>query len=151
MSHPHWEYFLSIEADLVHCGRYIEFSRDNYGAYSVEFARIIVAAGSEFDAVAKSLCGVIDSSTAPERITEYRPIITGKYPRFIDYKVHVPRFKLEFQPWLAWTSTAAPDWWSKGFNKIKHERDQHFREANLGNALLATTALLTGIPLCQYE
>ena len=34
---------------------------------------------------------------------------------------------------------------SKGYNKIKHERDKHFKEANLENAILATSGLLTGI------
>lgn len=145
MSHPHWEYFLSIEADLGQCARYVEFTQANYGTYSVEFARIIVAASSEFDAVAKSLCKQINPATNPERITEYFPIITGKYPKFIEYKIHIPRFKLELQPWKTWTSTGAPDWWSKGYNKIKHERDQHFSEANLENAIHATAGLLIGI------
>ena len=145
MSHPHWEYFLSIEADLAQCARYVEFNPDNLHTYSVEFARIIVAAGAEFDAVAKRLCRVIDSTKNPERINEYHPIITGKFPKFIDYRIHIPRFKLEVQPWKTWTSTAAPDWWSKSYNKIKHNRDEHFREAHLENAIHATAGLMTGI------
>ena len=145
MSYPHWEYFLSIEADLAACARYVEFNQDNLGSYSVEFARVIVASGAEFDAVAKRLCAVIAPTAKPERITEYYPIIIGKYPKFVDHIVHVARFKMELRPWKSWTQSAAPDWWSKSYNKIKHERDTHFREANLANALDATAGLLLGI------
>jgi hypothetical protein len=145
MNLPHWEYFLSIEADLSECTRYVEFHPDNYNTYSVEFARIIVAASAEFDAVAKALCKIIEPEAHPERISEYFPRINGKYPRFVDYKIHLPRFKIELQPWKDWTATSSPDWWSKGYNKIKHDRDKYFAAASLFNALSATTALLTGI------
>lgn len=145
MSYPHWEYFLSIEADLAECARYVEFNRDNLATYSVEFARVIVASGAEFDTVAKHLCASIDPTKKPERINEYYPIITGKYPRFVDHIVHISRFKIELKPWQSWTASAAPDWWSKSYNKIKHERDQYFLEANLGNAMNATAGLLLGI------
>lgn len=144
MSYPHWEYFLSIEADLTQCARYVEFTQDNFRAYSVEFARIIVAAASEFDAVAKSLCKAIDPAQTPEKITEYYPIITGRFPRFVEYKIRIPRFKIEVQPWTAWASASAPDWW-RSYNNIKHDREQRFREANLENAINATAGLLTGI------
>ena len=145
MSPPHWEYFLSIEADLAQCTRYVQFCPENYRTFSVEFARVIVAASAEFDAVAKGLCGAIDGNAQPESITEYQSIIVGKYPRFPEYKIHIPRFKLEFQPWIEWTQSNSPDWWSKGYNKIKHHRDQHFASANLHNAILATAGLLAGI------
>jgi len=62
MSLPHWEYFLSIETDLTQGMRYVEFAPENYATFSVEFARIIVAASAEFDAVAKALCNAIDKN-----------------------------------------------------------------------------------------
>lgn len=145
MSQPHWEYFLSIEADLTRCTRYVEFAPDNFKTYSVEFARIIVASAAEFDGVAKELCKIIDPIKTPQRINEYNPIIAGKYAKFIDYKIHIPRFKIEVQPWKNWTATVSPDWWSKSYNKIKHDRDQNFRDANLENAINATAGLLAGI------
>ena len=145
MSPPHWEYFLSIEADLAECTRYVEFCPENYNTFSVEFARLIVAAAAEFDSVAKLLCTAIDGTAKPENIIEYQPIIVGRYPRFLEFKIDIPRFKLEFEPWSEWTSSNSPDWWSKGYNKIKHQRDQHFASANLHNAILAAAGLLTGI------
>ena len=145
MSLPHWEYFLSIEADLANCMRYVEFAPENFAAFSVEFARIIVAASAEFDAVAKGLCKSINEKAKPENINEYHPIIVGRYPKFPQYKIHIPRLKVEIEPWRTWTAEASPDWWSKGYNKIKHERDQYFANANLRNAIDATAGLLAGI------
>jgi hypothetical protein len=145
MSLQHWEYFLSIEAALADCTRYVEFVPENYPTFSVEFARIIVAASAEFDAVAKGLCKAIDQNSNPNNIIEYHPIIAERYPKFLQYKVQIPRFRLELEPWKEWTAAASPDWWSKGYNKIKHERDQYFANANLKNAIYATAGLLTGI------
>jgi hypothetical protein len=145
VSYPHWEYFLSIEADLADAARYVEFHEDNKDTYSVKFARVIVASGAEFGAVANRLCALIDPSKTPDRINQYCPIIIKKYPKFVDHIVHIPRFKLELKPWQTWTASAAPDWWSKSYNNIKHKRDQHFHEANLDNAMDATAGLLLGM------
>lgn len=142
----HWEYFLSIETDLADCARYVDFCEDNYATHSIEFARILMAAGAEFDAVAKKLCTALRSvEKVPGTLAEYRPIICDRYPRFCEYRVIVPRYHLSIVPWLDWSPTAAPAWWSKGYNKMKHERHEYFRNANLGNALSAVSALFTGL------
>jgi hypothetical protein len=117
MSFPNWEYFLSIEADLARCTRYVEFVPENSATFSVEFARIIVAASAEFDAVAKGLCKAISENAKPENINDYQPIIVGRYPKFPKYKIHIPRLKLELEPWKEWTPAASPDWWSKGYKQ----------------------------------
>ena len=79
-----------------------------------------MAASAEFDAVGKGLCKAIDQNMNPDRVNEYYPIVAGKYPKFALYKIHIPRLKLELEPWKQWTPVASPDWWSKGYNKIKH-------------------------------
>lgn len=145
MSLPHWEYFLAIESDLENCTKYVEFCYENYETYSIEFARIIMASCSEFDTVIKLTCKSIASSEKPRKILEYYPIITSKYPNFILYKMLIPRYKICLQPWKDWSETKSPNWWSKGYNKIKHERDKYFWEANLYNALNAVGGLLCGI------
>jgi hypothetical protein len=150
MTLPHWEYFLSIEADLERCSRFVEFSPNNYKTNSIEFARIIMAAASEFDTVAKLLCSCIDPSQTPNSINFYHPIIISKYPRFVEFEILMSRYKLTFIPWNNWQVGNSPNWWSKGYNKIKHERDQYFHEANLENAILATCGLLAGI-LYYYD
>ncbi len=130
---------------MAKCARYVEFAPGNYHAYSVEFARVIVAAASEFDGVVKELCKIIDSSKSPSNINAYRPIVVGRYPRLIYHIIHIPRFRLQTQPWKDWQQTKSPDWWSKGYNKIKHDRDSNFEHANLRNAIDAVAGLLVGI------
>jgi len=145
MSLPFWDYFLSIEADLEKCSRFVHFSEDNYETYSIEFARIIMASSSEFDTVIKLICNSIDASRKPDNMPAYYPILHSKYPKFTTFEVNVPRYKLTLYPWKEWTVNQRPDWWSKGYNKIKHERDQYFEKANLFNALSSVSGLLCGI------
>ena len=141
MSLPHWEYFLAIESDLEKCSRYVEFCQDNDSTYSLEFARIIMASCSETDTIIKLLCKAIDPGKRPDNILEYFPVLSSKYPKFTTFEIFIPRFKIRLHPWKDWTETKSPDWWSKAYNKIKHERDKFFKEANLTNTLNAVSGL----------
>ena len=62
----------------------------------------------------------------------------------------IPRYKICLQPWKEWSEKKSPYWWSKGYNKIKHERDKYFKEANLYNALNAVGGLLYYYKECFY-
>jgi len=145
MSPKYWEYFKTIEADLQSAGRFVDFNPSNYSTFSAEFARILMAAGSEIDNVMKDLCKKIDSSKNPQKIPQYYPIVTGKYLRFCEMVLSIPRFGLTAKPWAGWTQDSSPCWWKNGFNKIKHERDLHYSAANLENCINAVAALLVVI------
>src|SRR4029453_3009547 len=47
VSLPHWNYFLAIENDIGRIGRYIELTRANFTTYSIETARLLMAATQE--------------------------------------------------------------------------------------------------------
>ena len=53
----------------------------------------------------------------------------------------MPRYGLTLTPWDEWASVNNPFWWHS-YNNVKHERDTHFHEATLKNALNALGALL---------
>lgn len=55
----------------------------------------------------------------------------------------IPRYGLQRVPWCAWASGSNknPDWW-RSYNRVKHERNAHFQEATLENAIDAMGALL---------
>ena len=142
MDQARWEYFRTIEDDLAAAARYVEFCEDNYGCHSVHFARVILAAGSEVDSVAKALCRRIDPSSRADNILKYHGVISSRYSRMGEVRVTVPSRRLELRPWAGWTSAASADWWRNGFTAIKHDRTDSFRAANLRNALLSTSALL---------
>ena len=61
--HPHWQYFLAIEADMENTTRYVQPTGDNFKTYSIEFASILLSAGSEIDVVAQ----VLSKASASER------------------------------------------------------------------------------------
>lgn len=144
MAHPHWEYFLAIEDDLVKCSRFIEFNENNYDAYSIEFARILLASASEFDVVAKMICEEIKPNGNPSNIDQYRDFITDQFPEFYTIEIKIPRYALSFSPWKVWGGDNNPDWWNS-YNKVKHQRNNHFSDATLENALLATSGLMCGL------
>ena len=139
--HPHWEYFLALEADLMTCARFVEPATENFDTYSLEFARLLLSCSSEIDVVAKMLCGELDSATSVGNINQYRELITQHRPRFAEFEINVPRFGLSFTPWHDWSSSVNPAWW-RSYNNVKHERNVNFQQANLKNTLEAMCALL---------
>lgn len=141
MAFIHWEYFLTLDDDLERVSRYIEFVPENFGTHSVEFTRLMLAAGSEIDVVAKSVCRALNPSKTFENIDQYRNEILTRYPGFVTLKVTIPRYNLNFDPWATWGNGQNPLWWHS-YNDVKHYRDVHYREANLENTLNAVSGLL---------
>jgi hypothetical protein len=138
--YPHWQYFLAIESDVEITTRYIQPTRDNFNTYSIEFARILLSAGSEIDVVAQVLCRKLDGQSGADNIEKYREQITAKYPLLPTMRVIVPRYGFYLEPWRDWERGKTPLWW-RSYNKVKHERDAHFSDANLQNTLLAVAGL----------
>jgi hypothetical protein len=95
----YWSFFATIDEDLHHFSRFVEFSEDNYKTYSAHLVRLYLAIGSEIDVVAKLLCRQIDSQKRPERINQYRPVITGRYPKLQDLQIHVRGTSITLTPW----------------------------------------------------
>lgn len=136
----HWNYFLALEDDVVRLSRYIEFTTDNFDAYSLELARILSSAASEVDVVAKQLCTKLTGTTNAGNISKYREIIQPAYPALAEALVLIPRFGLTLQPWEQWTNDAKPFWWG-AYNNVKHHRHTKFSDASLKNALNSVAGL----------
>mgnify|MGYP001151620710 CR=1 FL=1 len=95
MERPHWEYYLTLVDDIDRISRYVEITKDNYGVYSIELVRVLLAAGSEVDVVAKLLCRSVAPSESTENINDYRTVLLGAYPKLPDIKVAMPRHGIE--------------------------------------------------------
>ncbi len=134
MAYTFWEYFLALESDLETTGRYVEIHPENYGAFSIEYARLLLAAASEVDVLCRRLCKAVDPSSTAENIMDYRRVINQAYPQFHTIEVIIPRFELSLHPWQAWVSDSSPSWWTS-YNRIKHSRDTYYQQANLQNVL----------------
>jgi hypothetical protein len=51
----HWNYFLLLEEDVVRIARFVEPHQANFGSYSIELAKALLAIGAETDVVCKLL------------------------------------------------------------------------------------------------
>lgn len=135
----HWSYFLSIEEDFLRVSRYVHFNATNNKTYSIEFARIILAAGSEVDVVAKALTNAITGKDT-ENIKEHMNALLPVFPDIPKHTVLMDRFGMDVVPWENWNQGKSPDWW-KGYNAVKHNRGRFFQEANLENAFRVVAGL----------
>lgn len=140
MERAHWQYYLTVVDDLETLSRYIEIDPANYATHSVELVRILLAAGSEIDVVAKVLCQRVDESVSPRNIDEYRDVLMRAFPSISSIEVSMPKCGLSFTPWSEWSEGRNPDWWRR-YNGVKHERHVCYSDANLGNALKAAAGL----------
>lgn len=139
----HWNYFIALESDLDQVSRYIEFHRKNYSTYSIELAHLLLASASEVDVISKSICLLVDPNSSAENINDYREIITQHISPFSKERVFIPRFGITLRPWFKWNKKGGdnPLWW-RSYNNVKHQRDDHFNDANLKNVLDAIGGLL---------
>jgi hypothetical protein len=135
----HWNYFFAIEDDLATLSRYIEFHEDNFAAYSIETAKILMAAVQEVDVLLKSICGHYGSPSA--NIHDYHDLMMTKHANIRDAKVTVAQHALARIPFATWSAGTPPTWWTAN-NHVKHARDTKFSSASLENAIDAVSALL---------
>lgn len=133
------DYFNTLEEDLLEVARYVEFTPNNYKTHSVQFVRLLLAAGSEVDVACKALIRTFEPNAKPENIGHYRSHLLGQFPEIAEDVISCPRFGLKLQPWKGWP-TAHPSWWHD-YNSVKHDRIQNYERANLENVLNATCGL----------
>ncbi len=137
----HWNYFIAIEKDLEKLSRYIEFCNDNLNTYSIELTHILLSASSEIDVILKQLCEMIEPASPRGNINHYKQIIQQNLISFINEEISINRFGLTYKPWDNWNEAHNPNWW-RSYNNVKHQRNNHFHEANLQNTINSVGALL---------
>lgn len=140
-THIHWKYLIAIERDLDTLSRFIEFDEANFGCYSIEIARLLLAAAAEVDVVCKQLCTINNHSSKAENINHYRDELAPAYPNVPTFNVVMPRYGLVLTPFVEWKQpNGVPRWWT-AYNKTKHHRHTHFDNANLESTLNAIAGL----------
>lgn len=149
----HWDYFLSLEEDLLRSVRFVEPVEDNFGVYSTEFASVILGAASEVDVVLKRLCREVNPCTRADAIRKYEEELANcaQWDVLVS-KVSVPRWPdLSFDPWESWRERGeTPQWW-RDYNDVKHHRDRCFSKANFLNAWQAMSALFLSCIACYRQ
>jgi hypothetical protein len=92
----------------------------------------------------------VESTSKAENINDYRNILHSNIKPLHELEILIPRYDLSFTPWDSWVSDKNPDWW-KLYNKIKHQRDKFYKEANLKNALLSVSGLFCLVLYSYHE
>lgn len=135
----HWDYYISLENDLLSCRRYVEFHHANMQVYSIEFVRLLLATCSEVDVLAKSLCKRIAEETEADNIRKYRKMLEPSLAlsSFQVFDVVTNSYRIPFVEWGKQDST---EWW-RSYNHVKHDRFNKYKEA----ALAANLAALAGL------
>ena len=127
---------------LVRLARFIEFREDSFSTYSIEIARLIMAAAAE-DVVAKLVCRKLDPQSQPRNIKGYASVILRAHdPKLSALTVRIPRYGIILKPWISWTPETPPLCWTAN-NQVKHHRDTGFKDANLRHARNAVSAVFS--------
>jgi hypothetical protein len=138
---PHWNYYRLLERDLENSFRFVPPSQEHWNVFSDEFSRIILMASTEIENALRSFAFWCQENSKKLDILDFFTLISNKYPKFCDMDMLMPRYSLGFKPWDGWSSTSAPDWWSLGYNKIKHDRLNHPDAPTLIRAIKSVGAL----------
>lgn len=151
MNLHYWQYFLALESDLAKTFRFVEPTQSNFTCHSIEFSRILLAAGSEIDVLCKVLCEIHSMAFSNENMDCYRKVISTHFHGFTKLEILLPRHGLRRLPWKAWEENKNPEWW-KAYNKVKHERNKNFTKANFENTLDSMAALFVLVSyICERE
>lgn len=137
----YWRYYKNLEDKLIATTAYIEIHRDNFAAFSNEYALLLQAICSELDNFFKVYCGY--NLTDRKTITDYANSILSSYPDIVRQIVSIPSRDIELQPFDGWNANTAAQslkWWS-AFDDIKHNRAGNFSSANQENVLNIAAAL----------
>lgn len=147
----HWNYFLSLEDDILLLSRWIEFNDKNFECYSLELARLLMTISAEFEVIAKLICKYKRPESRPSSINAYQKILTGSLKNIPNVTITIPRFGLTFTPFVNWVHEDKPPFWWSANNKVKHDRSNSFHQATLKNVLNASAALFYLLVLYQGE
>lgn len=144
-----WNYFKSLAKQFQQTEQFVDHAMDSSGklkngkTFSNEFAKLLLLSASEIEVNAKALCAESGHAVSDKaNIKEISKTILSIYPNIIDTKISTP-YQI-IKPLAAW-SIAKTDlgipWWN-AYNKVKHDRTNHFEDANLNNCMEALASLM---------
>lgn len=135
----YWRYYLLLEKKFENTLTYVTLSKCNFKTFSNEYAHLIQSVGAELDSFFKVYCGF--APTDRKTIVDYANIILVDWPEITNQSVRVEDFSvIPFEHWDINRPAQSLLWWDV-FDKIKHNRIDNEREANLKNTTYILAAL----------
>ena len=164
----YWNYFLELENEFKQTQKYVSFDKYNEKTYSIEYLKLIQAACSEIDVVAKEIANHFDPSFAKiskPTIKHWGYVIKNHMPQLCNFRLCFNNEEnMKFTPWNKFgyvqyydiknhlkykldDGCETPKWW-QDYNKMKHNRtarndegNTNFTNASLKNMILSFGAL----------
>lgn len=130
-----------IEEDFIRTFDYLEPADSNASAYSHRLYQLLLRACTEFEANAKAVLRANGFTTGGNlNVTDYFRLEAAC--RLSEYEMRLPVWNgasQTFRPFSAWGGANAytPLSWYRSYNAVKHNRSDHFTEANLLNVMNA--------------
>lgn len=142
----YWNYYRELEDEFLQTKKYVDFSKDNFHAYSVEFLKLFQAVCSEIDVIGKAMAFLINKNFCQDdrknNIYKWWYEIQDEF--FVDDKIQLSDYtcnffdSLEIKPWSDFavekkftsnnrlrhslkSGASIPHWWAD-YNKVKHNR-----------------------------
>ena len=150
----HWNYFCSLAKRLDETKDYVFHGGDESdptnshfihgNVYSDIFKQIIILSASEFELISKVLCNTF-GETAKD-IIDISRIILFHFPKLPETEVYTafysgaPLQEWRYCPDNKGKKVEGLKWWD-GYNALKHNEVDSYKQATLENAILAESAL----------
>ena len=140
----HWNYFLSIEEELMKTAKFVEFDLDNKKTFSIEYTKIILEACSEVDVLLNQIGKIFGQDKKRPNFKDHFKIIDTNVKTLITENLCIEQYGIDIQPYEEWTIDNELDW-HRVYNNLKHNRGEHYKKGNLENTLLSVGALFTTV------
>jgi len=157
----YWRYYCELEQEMLQTRRFVDFNKENFKAYSLEYLKLYQAVCGEIDAFLKLLAKEQNTNfnTKKADIQKCWYEVQNWYQTVAIKTVSFCK-EYDLEPWAGYAVTrsystnhrlvysgTAPDWW-KAYTSIKHARavlgddgNPNYIKANLKNVSNAFAAL----------
>lgn len=131
----YWDYYLYLEKKVLQTEQYVDFNKDNYKVYSKEYVSLLLLLLAESDKLFKVICECYGEDK--DKMHQYRDVLNKHYTKSsIKEKVETLYDLKSFYPLSGFDKSRSPQWWYEA-NKVKHNRVDYYKYANLRNVLTA--------------
>ena len=140
----HWNYFLSIEEELINTSQFVEFDLDNLKTFSIEYTKIILEACAEVDVLLTQIGKIFDQTKSQPNFKDHFKIIKANVHSLITEKLCIDQYGIDIHPYEEWKIDKKLDW-HETYNNLKHNRGEYYKEGNLENSLYSVAALFSTV------
>lgn len=129
-----------LERDLFRLFDFVEPADANLSCYSHQLYELLLRASTEFEANAKAILQANGYTRGHLNVNDYYKLQPAT--RLAEYAITIPiwRGNRVFHPFDEWGTRASLSWY-QAYNRVKHNRSEHFESASLENAVKAITAV----------